>query len=93
MIVILCYRKKNSSNFTGKEMISVWTMLDDNDMITKKLIRNHAWWFEPNTILLALKNSLMITMQTKMTKLNEKSIEDLLKQVRKFAENLEKETN
>ena len=35
----------------------------------------------------------MITMQTKMTKLNEKSIEDLLKQVRKFAENLEKETN
>lgn len=48
---------------------------------------------EPNTILLALKNSLMITMQTKMTKLNEKSIEDLLKQVRKFAENLEKETN
>ena len=74
-------------------MISVWTMLDDNDMINKKLIMNHAWWFQPNTILLALKNSLMRTMQFKMTKLNEKSMEDLLKQVRKFAENLEMETN
>ena len=54
---------------------------------------NHAWWFQPNTILLALKNSIMRIMQFKMAKLNEKSMEDLLKQVRKFAENLEKETN
>ena len=69
-------RKKNSPNFAGKDMIS---MLDDYDTIIKKLIIDHAWWFEHNIILLALKNSLMITMQTKMTKLNEKLTEDFTK--------------
>ena len=78
VMVILCYRKK-TSNFTVKERVSVWTMLDDSNMIIKKLIMDHAWWFGSNIVLLVLKNSLMITLQTKMTKLNEKIIEDFTK--------------
>ena len=53
-MVILCYRKK-TSNFTVKEMVSVWTMLDDSNMTIKKLIMDHAWEFGSNIVIGAQK--------------------------------------
>ena len=47
------YRKKDFFNFTAKEMNYLWSILDDYDIIIKKLIIDKAWWFRSNIILLA----------------------------------------
>ena len=58
--------KPGYSNFNAKEMDSLWSMLQDCQIINKKLIRTHTWWFETSITFLGVKNSLMVKMHTRL---------------------------